>query len=58
MTDYLLDTSAFLWSLGPAERLNRRAREIIEEAGQRVFFSPQALAQWDQPYITIGAVAR
>lgn len=45
MTDYLLDTSTFLWSLGPAERLNRRAREIIEEAGQRVFFS--AASAWE-----------
>jgi hypothetical protein len=29
-----------------------------EGSGQPLFFSPQALAQWDEPYIRIGAVAR
>ena len=29
-----------------------------EGSPQRLFFSPQALAQWDQPFITSGAVAR
>lgn len=38
-SSYLLDTAVFLWSLGPSERLNRRAREILEDSGQRLFFS-------------------
>ena len=29
-----------------------------EGSGRRLFFSPEALAMWDQPAITLGAVAR
>lgn len=45
MTDYVLDTAVFLWSLGPSERLNRKAREILEDGGQRLFFS--VVSAWE-----------
>jgi PIN domain nuclease of toxin-antitoxin system len=43
--NYLLDTSIFIWSLGPADRLNREARELIEETSEHLFFS--AASAWE-----------
>ena len=35
---YLLDTAAWLWSVGPTERLNKKAREILADE-QELYFS-------------------
>ena len=35
---YLLDTAVWLWSVGPTERLNKKAREILE-GQQELYFS-------------------
>ena len=45
MRGYLLDTAVFLWSLGPAERLNRQAAALLEDANTQLFFS--AASSWE-----------
>lgn len=42
---YLLDTSVWLWSVGPIERINRRAREILADGKQEIYFS--AASAWE-----------
>jgi PIN domain nuclease of toxin-antitoxin system len=36
---YLFDTAAFLWSVDAAERLNTRARAILESSNEEIFLS-------------------
>jgi PIN domain nuclease of toxin-antitoxin system len=42
---YLLDTGVWLWSVGPAERLNKQARELISDGTQELYFS--AASSWE-----------
>jgi PIN domain nuclease of toxin-antitoxin system len=42
---YLLDTSVWLWSVGPIERLNREARELLADGKQEIYFS--AASAWE-----------
>jgi PIN domain nuclease of toxin-antitoxin system len=43
--NYLVDTSIFIWSVGPADRLNREARELIKDTSEHLFFS--AASAWE-----------
>jgi len=45
MRAYLLDTAIFLWSLGPAEKLNSQARALLEDRSTELFFS--AASSWE-----------
>lgn len=45
MRGYLLDTAIFLWSLGSAERLNRQATALLEDATTELFLS--AASSWE-----------
>ncbi len=36
---YLLDTSVWLWSLGPVERINRKGRELLADGRQEIYLS-------------------
>jgi PIN domain nuclease of toxin-antitoxin system len=36
---YLLDTVVWLWSIGPAERINPRGLEILQSGGEEIYFS-------------------
>jgi len=45
MRGYLLDTAVFLWSLGSAERLNRQAMALWEDATTELFLS--AASSWE-----------
>jgi PIN domain nuclease of toxin-antitoxin system len=42
---YLLDSVAWLWSIADPDRLNRSAREIIQDGREEVFFS--AASSWE-----------
>lgn len=42
---YLLDTSVWLWSVGPVERLNRRSRDLLADGRQEIYFS--AASSWE-----------
>jgi PIN domain nuclease of toxin-antitoxin system len=42
---YLLDTSVFLWALAAPEKLNRRARKLLSDQRQQLFFS--AASSWE-----------
>lgn len=42
---YLLDTVAFLWSVDAQDRLNSRAREILENPDSELFLSP--VVSWE-----------
>jgi PIN domain nuclease of toxin-antitoxin system len=42
---YLLDTGVWLWSVGPVERLNRKARELIADGSQEILLS--AASSWE-----------
>ena len=42
---YLLDTAAFLWSVDAQDRLNLRAREVLERRDQEIFLSP--VVSWE-----------
>ena len=42
---YLLDTAAFLWSVDAQDKLNLRAREILERRDQEIFLSP--IVSWE-----------
>jgi PIN domain nuclease of toxin-antitoxin system len=37
---YLLDTAVFLWSVDAPQRLNVRAREVLEDRDEEIFLSP------------------
>ena len=41
----LLDTHILLWFLLDSPRLGKRAREILEKSGGRVFFSPVSILE-------------
>lgn len=45
MMRYLLDTAIFLWSVGPVEKLNRQAVEVLEDAMTELFLS--AASSWE-----------
>ena len=45
MRAYLLDTAIFLWSLGPAEKLNSQARALLEDRSTELFLS--AASSWE-----------
>lgn len=36
---YLLDTSVWLWSVGPTERLNKKARELLADGQHELYLS-------------------
>jgi PIN domain nuclease of toxin-antitoxin system len=42
---YLFGTAAFLWSVDAAERLNTRARAILESSNEEIFLSP--VVSWE-----------
>ena len=42
---YLLDTAAFLWAVDAANRLNARARTILESRDEEIFLSP--VVSWE-----------
>lgn len=42
---YLLDTSIWLWSVGPIERMNRKSRELLADGKQEIYFS--AASAWE-----------
>ena len=42
---YLLDTSIFLWSVDAQQKLNSRAKEILEDRQQELFLSP--VVSWE-----------
>jgi PIN domain nuclease of toxin-antitoxin system len=42
---YLLDTVAFLWGVDAADRLNTRARAILESRDEEIFLSP--VVSWE-----------
>jgi PIN domain nuclease of toxin-antitoxin system len=42
---YLLDTRVFLWALAAPEKLNRRARKLLSDQRQQLFFS--AASSWE-----------
>lgn len=41
--NYLLDTHVLLWAGSEPERLSKKARELIEDEGNRLFFSVASL---------------
>jgi PIN domain nuclease of toxin-antitoxin system len=41
---YLIDTVTWIWSIGPLERLNRKAQEVLENA-QEIYLS--AATPWE-----------
>lgn len=41
----LLDTSVWLWSVGPVERINRKARELLADGKQEIYLS--AASAWE-----------
>jgi PIN domain nuclease of toxin-antitoxin system len=45
MSGYLLDTSIFLWSLADPEKLNRRARTVLEDTKETLWLS--AASSWE-----------
>lgn len=45
MTNYLLDTSVFLWSVAAPERLNRKAQQLLENPKEAFFLS--AASAWE-----------
>lgn len=45
MTNYLFDTSVFLWSVAAPERLNKRAQQLLENPREALFFS--AASAWE-----------
>jgi len=40
---YLLDTSVWLWSVGPLERLNREGRELLADGKQEIYLSAASI---------------
>ena len=36
---YLLDTSVWLWSVGPVERMNPKSRDLLADGKQEIYFS-------------------
>jgi PIN domain nuclease of toxin-antitoxin system len=42
---YLLDTGVWLWSVGEASRISRKAREVIADISHDVFLS--AVTYWE-----------
>ena len=42
---YLLDSMAWLWSISDPDKLNRSAREILENGHEEVYFS--AVSSWE-----------
>jgi len=42
---YLLDSMAWLWSIAATDKLNLRAREIIENGHEEIYFS--AASSWE-----------
>jgi PIN domain nuclease of toxin-antitoxin system len=42
---FLLDTGVWLWSVGSVDRLNRKARELIADGTQELYFS--AASSWE-----------
>lgn len=42
---YLLDTSIFLWSVDAQQKLNPRAKEVLEDRQQEIFLSP--IVSWE-----------
>jgi PIN domain nuclease of toxin-antitoxin system len=42
---YLLDTAILLWSVDAPQRLNLRAREVLEDRGEEIFLSP--VVSWE-----------
>jgi PIN domain nuclease of toxin-antitoxin system len=42
---YLLDTAIFLWSVDAPQKLNPRARDILEDREQEIFLSP--VVSWE-----------
>ena len=42
---FLLDTSVWLWSLGPVEKINRKGRELLADGRQEIYLS--AASSWE-----------
>jgi len=42
---YLLDTVTWIWSIGPLERINRQAQEILENGEEEIYLS--AATSWE-----------
>lgn len=42
---YLLDTSVFLWSVGPLRNLNQRAQDLLTDPNKEFYFS--AASAWE-----------
>lgn len=42
---YLLDTSVFLWSVGPLKNLNRRAQDLLADPDKEFYLS--AASAWE-----------
>jgi PIN domain nuclease of toxin-antitoxin system len=42
---YLLDGMTWLWSIGPVEKINSAAREILENGREEIYFS--AATAWE-----------
>ncbi len=42
---YLLDTVIWLWSIGPEEKINKIAREILNDGGEEIYLS--AVTSWE-----------
>ena len=43
--NYLLDTGVWIWSLDSVERLNKKARELLADGTQDLYFS--AASSWE-----------
>lgn len=59
----LLDTHILLWSAGPDEKLSRKARDLLEDKGNRILFSAISLfevaikASLDRPDFRVDPVS-
>ncbi|HEV3039342.1 MAG TPA: type II toxin-antitoxin system VapC family toxin [Candidatus Angelobacter sp.] len=42
---YLLDTGVFIWSIGPKEKLNQEAHELLANGSEEIYFS--AASSWE-----------
>ena len=42
---FLLDTGVWLWSVGSVDRLNKKARELLADGTQELYFS--AASSWE-----------